>query len=125
MVVSKISSRFLAGTRSLLRLTVPLLIIGISCALVNIYYPALLDSITKSISHHQSAYFIFRWGILFSLILIWPYFALTLGRCFGASPEQISQWRKETWRVGTWLIIVELLVCENLIVKAIHLLGGP
>jgi hypothetical protein len=124
MVANKISSRFLAGTRGLLRLTVPLLIIGISCTLMNIYDPALFDSITKSVSQHPSAFFLFRWGILFSLILIWPYFVLKMGRRFGATPEQILQWRKDTWRVGAWLIIVELLVCENLITKAIQLFGG-
>lgn len=120
MIIHKISRLFFAG----MRIATPLLLIGALCALVNIYDPACLNSITTAIKHHPMEYRLFRWGALCAFILCWPYIVLKIGQHRGVTLEQISHWRKETWRIGLWLIMIELLVCENLISKTIHLLGG-
>lgn len=102
----------------------PLLLIGALYALVNIYNPACLNSITTAIKHHPMEYRLLRWVVLCTFILCWPHIVLKIGQRHRTISEQISHWRKETWRIGIWLLIVELLVCENIISKVILLLQG-
>lgn len=123
-MVKKISSLFRAGVRSLLRIGIPLLLMGITCILINIYDPAFINSITEAIRHHPTSYLLFRWGVLISFVLCWPFIVAKIGQHLEATPQQILQWRNKIWQIAVWLIIIEMLVCENLVVKVIHLLGG-
>jgi hypothetical protein len=123
-MVKKISNLFLAGLRSFLRIGIPLLLIGITCIIINIYDPALLNSIIDAIRHHPTSYLLFRWGALISFILCWPLIVAKIGQHLEATPQQILQWRNEIWQIAVWLIVIEMLVCENLVGKVLHLLGG-
>ncbi len=123
MVINKISKLCLTRGRSCLRIGLPLILFGSAYLFINIYDPEFMNSILELVHHHPRVFYLFRWGMLLSLLSLWPYIIHIIGRRWGATPEQIAQWRKETLRIGIWLIIFELLVCENLVSKTLHLIG--
>jgi hypothetical protein len=123
-MIKKISGLFWTGARRFLRIGIPLTLIGITGMLINIYDPAILDFTTKAIREHSTSYLLFRWGVICSFILCWPYLVTKFGHRWEAAPELILHWRNETWRIAFWLILIEIIVCENLIGKSIHLFGG-
>ncbi len=123
-MINRLSHLLWAGMKGFLRIGIPLLLMGITGIVIDIYDPAILNSIIETIQHHPINYLLFRWVVLISFVLCWPYIATKIGQQRNATAQQILCWRGEIWRIAFWLILIEIVICENLVGKSIHLLGG-
>jgi hypothetical protein len=102
------------------------LLLSLPCAAyitVNYFDPDIINFTANHINQHQYEYLIFRWIVLISFVLCFPYIIAVLGKRKNASVQQIIYWKNEFWRVAIWLILLELLVSENLGGRLIHIIG--
>jgi hypothetical protein len=86
------------------------------------YHLANVDTFANSVKEHASNFRLFRWGIIGSVFLLWPYLVACMGKNSSATAEHIAHMKRERFRILGWLILFEIVVCENFIGKLIQVL---
>jgi ABC-type molybdate transport system permease subunit len=118
MNIKSITKKILLGAKNFI---LPCVVIAYLLFIAS-YHLSNLDTFTNSVKEHVISFRFFRWGIIGSVFLLWPYLVACIGKSSSATAEQITQMKRKRFRILGWLILFEIIVCENFIGKLIQIL---